>query len=115
MEAGIASLLAEVLLESHEKLIPNFLGGGVGVGVDVVGFGAGGGPHGTEGRAPDNPWDRWGNLGGDLVRSFSFGVVVEVDLIELLSVAPSSCTSSSEAAEARWAVNKGDLVGTSSV
>ncbi len=53
--AETESLLADVLLESHEKLMPNFLEVGVGLGLVAVGFAAGGGPHGIDGRFPDRP------------------------------------------------------------
>lgn len=49
------SLLADVLRESHEKLIPSFFGGGVGVGLFTVDFDAGGGPHGIDGKFPERP------------------------------------------------------------
>ncbi len=52
---GTASLLADVLRDSHEKLIPSFLGGGAGDGVVAVGLGAGGGPHGIDGKLPERP------------------------------------------------------------
>ena len=117
--AGIVSLFAEPLLESHEKLMPSFRGAGVGegVGTAAVAFGArgGGGPHGIEGRFPERPCPLKGNLGGDVAISFSVNVVgAEPDLIELLSLVPSSCTSSREVAEIRCAVSSGDLVGISS-
>jgi len=67
--AGAESLFADVLLESHEKLMPNFLGGGVGFGGVAVGFAAGGGPQGIDGRLPDRPCDRKGNFGGDAAMS----------------------------------------------
>ncbi len=67
--AETASLLADVLLESQEKLMPNFLGGGGGCGGVAVGFAAGGGPQGIDGRLPDRPCDRKGNFGGDAAMS----------------------------------------------
>lgn len=53
--AETESLLADVLRESHEKLMPSFLGGGVGIGAFAVGFDAGGGPQGIVGRLPERP------------------------------------------------------------
>ena len=53
-----ASVLAEELLESQENGPANFLGGGTGAGeafCTAVDFELGGGPHGTEGRDPENP------------------------------------------------------------
>lgn len=48
-------VIAEALLESHEKGIVNFLGGGVAVGVlETLGLG-GGGPQGTDGKLPERP------------------------------------------------------------
>ena len=114
--AGAVSLLAEPLLESHEKLIPSFLGAGVGEGVGTVALGArgGGGPHGMEGRLPERPWPLNGSFGGDAAVLFSIDVVgVELDFIELLSLVPSSWTSSNEVAEIRCAVSSGDFDGIS--
>ena len=114
--AGTVSLLAEPLLESHEKLIPSFLGAGVGEGVGTVALGArgGGGPQGMDGRFPERPWPLNGSFGGDAAVLFSVDVVgVESDCIELLSLVPSSWTSSSEVAEIRCAVSNGDFGGTS--
>ena len=90
---GAASLLADPLLDSHEKLMPSFLGAGVGEGVGTVALGArgGGGPHGMDGRLPDRPCTLEGSFGGDAVAPFSIDVVgVESDLMELLSLLPSS-------------------------
>lgn len=67
--AETESLFADVLLESHEKLMPNFLAGGGGCEGVAVGFPAGGGPQGIDGRLPDRPCERKGNLGGDAVMS----------------------------------------------
>lgn len=54
------STLAEVLLESHEKGPPSFLGGSVGgwgaAFGRAVGGGGGGGANDTEGRLPERPW-----------------------------------------------------------
>ena len=108
--------MAEPLLESHEKLIPSFLGAGVGEGVGTVALGArgGGGPHGMDGRLPERPWPLNGSFGGDAAVLFSIDVVgVELDFIELLSLVPSSWTSSNEVAEIRCAVSSGDFDGTS--
>ena len=104
--------MAEPLLESHEKLIPSFLGAGVGEGVGTVALGArgGGGPHGMDGRLPERPWPLNGSFGGDAAVPFSIDVVgVELEFIELLSLVPSSWTSSSEVAEIRCAVSNGDF------
>ncbi len=114
--ADTVSLLAEALLESHEKLIPSFLGAGVGEGVGTVALGArgGGGPHGMDGRLPERPWPLNGSFGGDAAVLFSIDVVgVESDFIELLSLVPSSWTSSNKVAEIRCAVSSGDFEGTS--
>ena len=118
--AGKISLVAEPLRESHEKLIPSLRGAGVGEGVGTVGvaFGArgGGGPHGIEGRFPESPWPLKGNLGGEVAISFSVDMLgAEPDLIEAVSVAPSSWTSSREVAEILCAVSSGDLAGISSL
>ena len=60
----MVSALADVLLESHEKGPPSFLGGGVGTeGASFCGAG-GGGAKGTEGRLPDKPCIRGGGFGG---------------------------------------------------
>lgn len=113
---GIASLVPEVLLDSQEKLMPNFLGGGAVEGVETVGFEAGGGPQGIDGRFPDRPCDRAGSFGGEVAMLFSVdAVVVESDRIELASFVPSSCTLSREEAEIRCAVSIGDFVGVSSL
>jgi len=50
-----ASLLADVLLESHEKLMPSFLGGGAGELAETAAFAAGGGPQGMDGKFPERP------------------------------------------------------------
>ena len=108
--------MAEPLLESHEKLIPSFLGAGVGYGVGTGAWGAtgGGGPHGMDGRLPERPWPLNGSFGGDAAVLFSIDVVgVELDFIELLSLVPSSWTSSNEVAEIRCAVSSGDFDGAS--
>lgn len=113
---GTASLVPEVLLDSQEKLMPNFLGGGAVKGVETVGFEAGGGPQGIDGRFPDRPCDRIGSFGGEVAMLFSVvAVAVESDRIELVSFVPSSCTLLREEAEIRCAVSKGDLVGVSSL
>ena len=115
--AGIVSLFAEPLLESHEKLIPNFLGAGAGDGVGTVDLGArgGGGPQDIEGRFPERPCPLKGSFGGDAAMSFSVGIAgVNPDRTELLSLVPSSCTSSREEAEIRCAVKRGDFVGGAS-
>ena len=41
-------------------------------------------------------------------------MVVEFDWIELLSLVPSNCSGSRDEVDIRWAVNNGDLAGTSS-
>ena len=74
----------------------------------------GGGPHGMDGRLPESPWPLNGSLGGDAAVPFSIDVVgVELEFIELLSLVPSSWTSSREVAEIRCAVSSGDFDGTS--
>jgi hypothetical protein len=89
--AGVVSLLADVLLESQEKLIPNFLGGGAGEVAGADDFPGGGGPHGIEGRLPERPWPRKGSFGGEAAIFLSFGaVVVDPDVMELVSFDPSS-------------------------
>ena len=108
--------MAEPLLDSHEKLIPSFLGAGVGEGVGTVALGArgGGGPHGIDGRFPESPWPLNGSLGGDAAVPFSTDAVgVEFEFNELLSLVPSSWTSSNEVAEIRCAVSSGDFDGIS--
>lgn len=113
---GIASLVPEVLLDSHEKLMPNFLGGGTAEGVETVGFEAGGGPQGIEGRFPDNPCDRGGSFGGELAMIFSVEAVgVESECIEAASFVPSNCTLSREGFDIRRAVSSGDFLGVSSL
>lgn len=110
--AGVASLLADVLLESQEKLMPSFLGGGA---EEFVDFAAGGGPQGILGKLPERPCPRKGNFGGEAAMLLSFeAVVVESDVMELVSFDPSSWTSSIDAVEIRCAVSRGDLVGISS-
>ncbi len=49
------SFAAEVFRESHEKGLVSFLPGSAGVGSFDVAVADGGGDHGTEGSAPDNP------------------------------------------------------------
>lgn len=132
------SVLAEEFLESQEKGPANFLGGGAGAGEAFWGrgFGAGGGPHGTEGRAPANPCERKGSFdgGGDADVGTAVGagssmytscdvIVVDPDLVSLVlevllvvglgSGWSPSCTSSREEVEIRRAVSKGDFVGGS--
>ena len=116
LEGGTASFVADVLLDSQEKLIPSFLGGGAEEGVEVVGFEAGGGAQGTEGRLPDRPCDRTGSFGADVAMLFLVdAVAVESDRIELVSSVPSSWTLSREEADFRCAVSKGDFFGVSSL
>lgn len=116
MGGGTASLVPEVLLDSHEKLMPNFLGGGAVGGVEVVAFEAGGGPQGIDGRFPDRPWDRTGSFGGDVAMILALDAeAVEVGRIELASFVPSSCTLSREEADRRCAVSNGDFLGVSSL
>ena len=96
--------------------MPNFLGGGAVEGVETVGFEAGGGPQGIDGRFPDRPWVRIGSFGVDVATDFSVdAVAVEFDRIELASLVPSSCTLSREEADRRCAVSKGDFLGVSSL
>ena len=96
--------------------MPNFLGGGAVEGVETVGFEAGGGPQGIDGRFPDKACDRIGSFGGEEAKVFSVhAVAVEPDGIEPASFVPSSCTLSREEAGVELAVSKGDLVGISSV
>ena len=113
---GIASLVPEVLLDSHEKLMPNFLGGGAAEGVETVGFEAGGGPQGMDGRFPDKPCDRGGSFGGELAMIFSVEAVgVESECIEVASFVPSNCTLSREEVDIRRAVSSGDFLGVFSL
>ena len=96
--------------------MPNFLGGGAVEGVETVGFEAGGGPQGIDGRFPDRPWVRIGSFGGNVAMLFSVdAVAVEFDRIELASFVPSSCTLSREEADRRCAVSNGDFFGVSSL
>ena len=106
---GTASLVPEVLLDSQEKLMPSFLGGGA-VGVETVGLEAGGGPQGTDGRFPDRPCGRFGSFGEEVAMFFSVdAVAVESDRIELVSCVPSSCTLSREETDIRCAVSDGEF------
>lgn len=115
---GIVSLLAELLLDSHEKPMPSFREGGAGEGLGPAALGAGGcpggGPHGIEGRLPDKPRDLEDALCGEAWLSVAFSLevaAVDSDIMELVSAAPSpSCTSSSEEAEMRCAVSNGDFL-----
>ena len=96
--------------------MPNFLGGGTVEGVETVGFEAGGGPQGMDGRFPDRPCDRIGSFGGGVAMPFLVdAVAVESDLIELVSFVPSNCTLSREEADIRCVVSRGDFVGVSSL
>ncbi len=90
--------------------MPNFLGGGAVEGAGTVGFEAGGGPQGIDGRFPDRPCDRTGSFGGDVA-----AVAVESDRIELTSFVPSSCTSSRPEAESLCVVSNEGFVGVSSL
>ena len=84
------------------------------MGTVALGAGGGGGPHGMDGRLPERPWPLNGSFGGDAAVLFSIDVVgVESDFIELLSLVPSSWTSSNEVAEIRCAVSRGDFDGGS--
>ena len=120
------STLAEELLDSQEKGPASFLGGGAEAGDvlrDTFGFGAGGGPQGTEGRDPENPCERKGSFeeGGDagtgsdseagssiltslgakvVVFSLSSSEVFEVPAAGTIPGVP-SCTSSREEVEIR--------------
>ena len=135
---GVDSTLAEELLESHEKGPASFLVGGAGCGVTVCVvdcFGAGGGPHGTEGRDPENPCDRKGIFAaagrvdaegagvGSSVLTSSLVTVFDLDLLSsalpsacvaLVAGVSPSCTSSKEEVEIRRAVSKGDFALVSS-
>lgn len=105
-----------MLLDSQEKLIPSFLAGGAVDGVETVGFEAGGGPQGIDGRFPDRPCDRIGSLGGEVALFFSVDIIaVESDRVEIASFAPSSCTLSMEEVDIRCAVSSGAFVGVSPV
>ena len=113
---GIVSLVPEVLRDSHEKLMPSFLGGGAAEGLKTVGFEAGGGPQGIDGRFPDKPCDRGGSFGGELAMIFTVEAVgVESDCMELASFVPSNCTLSREDVDIRRAVSSGDFLGVFSL
>ena len=105
-----------MLLDSQEKLIPSFLGGGTVGGVEIDGFEAGGGPQGMDGRFPDRPCDRAAAFGGDVTMLFLVdAVAVESDRIELASFVPSSCRLSREEDELRCAGGSGIFFGVSSL
>lgn len=71
--------------------MPNFLGGGAAEWLETVGFEAGGGPQGIDGRFPDRPCDRGGSFGGKVAMGFGVeAVAVESDRIELASFVPSN-------------------------
>ena len=92
--------------------MPSFLGGGAVEDVETVGFEAGGGPQGIDGRFPDRPCDRNGSFGGEVAMFLSVDVVaVESDRIEVASFDPSSCTLSREDVDKRCAVSNGDIFG----
>lgn len=112
--AGVVSLLADPLLDSHEKLMPSFLGAGAGDGVLAAAFEVGGGPHGIEGKFPESPCPLNGSLRGDLVRLGIVSLITD-SFTELSSVAsPPNFTSSRDDADMRCAVSKGDLTGVDS-
>lgn len=133
---GWLSVLADVLLESHEKGPASFLGGGAGAGEgDWVGkgFGAGGGPQGTEGRDPDKPCERKGTFEGpgeaeavilveadsSIIVSFAElvtdpGAITLLVLVDVIPGLSPSCTSSKDEVEMRRAVSNGDFVEGSS-
>ena len=105
-----------MLLESQEKLIPNFLGGGIVGGVETDGFEAGGGPQGMDGRFPDRPCDRAAAFGVDAAVLFLVdAVAVESDCIELASFVPSSCMLSREEDGVPGALCEGSSLGVSSL
>ena len=99
------STFADVLLDSHEKGPPSFLGGSAGAALVVAdGGGAGGGANCTEGRFPERPWSAGGgfNVWLEGFAALSLDVmVVERDLEEVASCAFSSWTSSIEEIESR--------------
>ena len=110
LDGGTTSFVPEVLLDSQEKLMPNFLGG-AGVGVETVGFEAEGGPQGIDGRFPDKPCARTGGFGGEEALVFFVdAVAVESDCVELASLVPSSCTLWRALVDIRSALSNGDLV-----
>lgn len=97
-------MFADVFLESHEKGLESFFGGGGAGGVMEVNLGGGGGPQGTEGRLPESPCERKGSLGSgaELFVPVSFDViVVDLDLVEDSSIESPSWTSSNEAVDSR--------------
>ena len=105
-----------MLLDSQEKLIPNFLGGGIVGGVESDGFEVGGGPQGMDGRFPDRPCDRAAAFGVDAAVLFLVdAVAVESDCIELASFVPSSCTLSREEDDVLGALWEGNFLGVSSL
>lgn len=94
--------------------MPNFLGGGTWVGVETVGFEAGGGPQGMDGRFPDKPCDRTGSFGGEEALVFFVDpVAVESDCIELASLVPSSCALSRDVVDIWCALSTGGSIGVS--
>ena len=112
---GLFSLAEVLLRESHEKGIVSFLpGAGLGgVGDVLIGRG-GGGPHGIEGKGPENP-DREVGFGAAGEGSFPIllldVIVVDRDR-DLSGCEPSfspNCTSSSDVVDIRLAVSKGDF------
>ena len=113
LDGGKASLVPEVLLDSQEKLIPSFLGGGAVEGVGVTDFEAGGGPQGIDGRFPDKPCAaRAGSFGGEVAILFLLdSVAVESDRMELASFVPSSCTLSREDDDMRCVVSNRVFLG----
>ena len=109
LDGNVESLFADALLESHEKGIDNFFGGGAGL--TECNLGGGGGPQGTAGKFPERPWDRKGNFGGgpEGITLASFEVLgVDLDLIDDASFVSSSWTSSNDDVETRRVVSNGE-------
>jgi len=100
---ALTSFAVEVFRDSHENGLVSFLGKVVGSGILCLG-GTGGGPHGSDGKAPERPWERDGSLGGGAGASTSSDFDLSVDdrdLDESSSGDNSRFTSSREFAENR--------------
>lgn len=75
---ALTSFGAEVFRDNHENGLVSFLGRAAGSGTLCFG-GTGGGPHGTDGKAPERPCERVGSLGGGAGASTSSGFDLSVD------------------------------------